>query len=276
MPRGGLTPSPAPPSEEVPTVHPLSISQNSQQQDQGQQQQIFDEPESAVDVLMKLDLALDNLAHTRNSNEPLTEAIVASQNDDEPQIQHSAPRTASRQDLTPRSASKQEIVTVPSRSASRQELVATPTSRSPSRQELLVTPTSRSPSRQQQEVDVTSSSATMQPSQSPSPQPEPQQRQIPQQVENDVGGDDYDSDIISSPKTRTRKNGSVVESLLFSQEFGMNELMVLIRGAARYAEENENTVSSGRSRQPPIRSEISEVFKDTYSRIDQLEKVNNI
>ncbi|KAI7894088.1 uncharacterized protein EV154DRAFT_536709 [Mucor mucedo] len=58
------------------------------------------------------------------------------------------------------------------------------------------------------------------------------------------------------------------ESMLYCNDFGMNDLMVMIRGAAS-AQEKKLT---GRNSNRPIRSEISEVFKDSHTRLDQLEK----
>jgi hypothetical protein len=58
--------------------------------------------------------------------------------------------------------------------------------------------------------------------------------------------------------------------MLFCNDFGMNELMVMIRGAAAAtatatSKNNKNSIQ--------IRSEISDVFKDSQTRLDQLEKV---
>lgn len=62
------------------------------------------------------------------------------------------------------------------------------------------------------------------------------------------------------------------DSLLYCNDFGMNDLMVMIRGAASVQEKK----LSGRSSSRPIRSEISEVFSDSQTRLDQLEKVGLI
>jgi hypothetical protein len=59
------------------------------------------------------------------------------------------------------------------------------------------------------------------------------------------------------------------DSALFCNDFGMNDLMVMIRGAARNEEKPRNS-----RRLSSIRSEISVVFKDTHGRLDQLETVN--
>lgn len=61
----------------------------------------YEEPESAVDVLMKLDEALDSLAHTRNSNEPLTEAITS-------QVGRLTPETASADKAPPQQQQQQQ------------------------------------------------------------------------------------------------------------------------------------------------------------------------
>lgn len=79
----------------------------------------------------------------------------------------------------------------------------------------------------------------------PQPQPQPQQLQ----------------------KQRPRPEST--ESMLFCNDFGMNDLMVIIRGAAQL----EQPVQSARQSSYQIRNEISEVFKDSQARLDQLEKV---
>lgn len=61
------------------------------------------------------------------------------------------------------------------------------------------------------------------------------------------------------------------ESILFCNDFGMNELMVMIRGAAATAKNKSKEDTKKNSIQ--IRSEISDVFKDSQTRLDQLEKV---
>lgn len=60
-----------------------------------------------------------------------------------------------------------------------------------------------------------------------------------------------------------QKRPESTESNLYCNDFGMNDLMVIIRGAAVVTEQNKS-----------IRSEISEVFKDSHTRLDQLEKVS--
>ncbi|CAO3698365.1 unnamed protein product [Rhizopus microsporus] len=65
---------------------------------------------------------------------------------------------------------------------------------------------------------------------------------------------------------------SSTESILFyTSDFGVNDLMVIIRGAAALHEINPTSTTA-----TTLRSEISDVFKDTHSRLDQLEKVNHI
>lgn len=70
-----------------------------------------------------------------------------------------------------------------------------------------------------------------------------------------------------APVHRQRPESS--ESMLYCNDFGMNDLMVIIRGAASIQEKK----LAGRNSNRPIRSEISEVFKDSQTRLDQLEKV---
>ncbi|ORE15172.1 hypothetical protein BCV71DRAFT_37676 [Rhizopus microsporus] len=61
---------------------------------------------------------------------------------------------------------------------------------------------------------------------------------------------------------------SSTESILFyTSDFGVNDLMVIIRGAAALHEINPTSTTA-----TTLRSEISDVFKDTHSRLDQLEK----
>ncbi|KAI8141534.1 hypothetical protein BJV82DRAFT_560738 [Fennellomyces sp. T-0311] len=292
MPQGGATPSPIP--TEVPTMHPLTISQ------QQQESQIFDEPESAVDVLMKLDQALDNLAHTRNSNDMLTEAIVSSRSEEDSAAQS---RSVSRQDASRQEMNRPEIGKVEvtrvdrqdagsrqgadsRQEAARQEAMRQEAARQEAarqeaaRQEAARQEAARQEAARQEAVrqEAARQEAARQEAirqeairQEASSRQELSSRQDTRRQETpkpQIADDDDDDDV----PLRTRKNGSIVESLLFCEEFGMNELMVLIRGAVRYSEEHEHTETGGRSKQPPIRSEISEVFKDTYSRLDQLEK----
>ena len=68
---------------------------------------------------------------------------------------------------------------------------------------------------------------------------------------------------------KQRPRPESTESMLFCNDFGMNDLMVIIRGAAQL----EKPVQSARQSSYQIRNEISEVFKDSQARLDQLEKV---
>ncbi|KAG1151397.1 hypothetical protein G6F37_011000 [Rhizopus arrhizus] len=70
--------------------------------------------------------------------------------------------------------------------------------------------------------------------------------------------DDAIQDTLSTRKIRPASN----ESMLFcTNDFGMNDLMVIIRGMATTSEQNTT-----------IRTEISHLFKDNQTRLDQLEK----
>ncbi|KAI8997213.1 hypothetical protein BDB01DRAFT_770279 [Pilobolus umbonatus] len=71
------------------------------------------------------------------------------------------------------------------------------------------------------------------------------------------------------PPPSHQKRRQSTESMLFCNDFGMNDLMVLIRGAAR---KEANVPKQGRHNSYHIRSEILDVFKDHQSRLDQLEK----
>lgn len=73
----------------------------------------------------------------------------------------------------------------------------------------------------------------------------------------------------SSPLQKQRPRPESTESMLFCNDFGMNDLMVIIRGAAQL----EKPAQPARQSSYQIRSEISEVFKDSQTRLDQLEKV---
>ncbi|KAF7729428.1 hypothetical protein EC973_004407 [Apophysomyces ossiformis] len=71
---------------------------------------------------------------------------------------------------------------------------------------------------------------------------------------------------LEGPGPRKNRNGAAVESMLFCDDFGMEELMVMIRGAARLEDE------SLKSKQMAIRSEINEIYKESQMRLDQVEK----
>jgi hypothetical protein len=66
---------------------------------------------------------------------------------------------------------------------------------------------------------------------------------------------------------KLRPRPESTESMLFCNDFGMNDLMVMIRGAAaaQHVPEKQGSYQ--------IRNEISQVFKDSQNRLDQLEKV---
>jgi hypothetical protein len=70
---------------------------------------------------------------------------------------------------------------------------------------------------------------------------------------------------VHQQKLRPRPEST--ESILFCNDFGMNDLMVMIRGAAAAQQGPEKPGSY------QIRNEISQVFKDSQNRLDQLEKV---
>ncbi|KAI9319512.1 hypothetical protein BX666DRAFT_2025803 [Dichotomocladium elegans] len=210
MPKGTNISAPSS-TEQIPSrdVHPLAVSTEPNQPPA----MFYDEPESDVDVLMKLDEALDNLAHTRNSNEPLTEAIVAS-------------------------------------SMSRENLSLTPTQESD-------LPQSQSQSQQSQRQQQ--------------PSRELHSARSLEDDEVQTGSEEELKQLVARENTSQNRTRPPVESMLFVEEFGMNELMVLIRGAVRYAEEQDSAHSKSH-KHPPIRSEINDVFKESHQRLDQLEK----
>ncbi|KAI8372313.1 hypothetical protein EDC96DRAFT_557375 [Choanephora cucurbitarum] len=99
-----------------------------------------------------------------------------------------------------------------------------------------------------------------------SPEPEPVLSNSPDS-ENDLMSQlDEVIDTLAPSPTQKRSRQEVAESMLFCNDFGMNDMMVIIRGAAQKME----TVSS--NKQQAIRSEISDIFKDPQSRLEQLEK----
>ncbi|KAI8971657.1 hypothetical protein BDF20DRAFT_885660 [Mycotypha africana] len=63
-------------------------------------------------------------------------------------------------------------------------------------------------------------------------------------------------------------------SLLFCDDFGINDLMVLIRGAAisAVAQHSHRTQESISNSNSAVRNEINTIFKDSQTRLDQLEK----
>lgn len=233
MPRGTPSPSNGPvpdvPSSSGNNVHPLAISTTTTEDQEQQGQVMYDEPESAVDVLMKLDQALDNLAHTRNSNEPLTEAIVASSiNNSRDMLQQTTMHDDDDGDADDKKEQQQQ--------------------------------------QQQQRRAWDMESDIDAP---PSITEHEQQHHHQQPIEENHHHHHQQSPPPMDGKSSRR---TPVDSMLFCEEFGMNELMVLIRGAVRYAEEQEQSTKT--HKHPPIRSEISEVFKDSQQRLEQLEKVH--
>ncbi|KAI9362724.1 hypothetical protein BD770DRAFT_339244 [Pilaira anomala] len=83
----------------------------------------------------------------------------------------------------------------------------------------------------------------------------------PEEIEEDPVLSQIDKAIQMNTVNRQQKRPESTESNLYCNDFGMNDLMVIIRGAAVVTEQNKS-----------IRSEISEVFKDSHTRLDQLEK----
>ncbi|KAI8341828.1 hypothetical protein BC941DRAFT_499364 [Chlamydoabsidia padenii] len=184
------------------------------------------------DVLMQLDAALDSLAHTRNSNEPLTEAITYHQQ--RSKGGDAVPSPINR-DPSPLSVSSSTMDSTPVRS---QVLDDPPTSTTSTTSTLSTVATS-----------MTS---------------EPLGMMTPQQ------------DMTPPMKTKGRRGS--IQSMLYWDDFGMEELMIMIRGSAKCQEAKEKKEAEKKNRRSsrhytaPIRSEINEVFKDSHVQLEQLEK----
>ncbi|KAI7862176.1 hypothetical protein BDF14DRAFT_1858855 [Spinellus fusiger] len=84
------------------------------------------------------------------------------------------------------------------------------------------------------------------------------------------GGDTTHEKRHSHVSGETGKQRRHVDSMLFCDDFGMEDMMVMIRGACRYEDESQKRSSQGTS---PLRSEILEVYKDHQLRLEQLEEM---
>ncbi|KAI8367290.1 hypothetical protein BD560DRAFT_435826 [Blakeslea trispora] len=73
-------------------------------------------------------------------------------------------------------------------------------------------------------------------------------------------------DTIAPSPTQKRSRQEAAESMLFCNDFGMNDMMVIIRGAAQKMD------IPPVNKQQAIRQEIGDIFKDPQSRLEQLEK----
>ncbi|KAI9014561.1 hypothetical protein CLU79DRAFT_721655 [Phycomyces nitens] len=69
------------------------------------------------------------------------------------------------------------------------------------------------------------------------------------------------------PKPPIRKD---IDSMIFCDDFGMEDMMMMIRGAVRYEDETQKRSSRGTS--APLRTEILEVYKEHQERLEQLEE----
>ncbi|KAI7907095.1 uncharacterized protein BX663DRAFT_494813 [Cokeromyces recurvatus] len=76
---------------------------------------------------------------------------------------------------------------------------------------------------------------------------------------NDTRAIDTPSTFGKQPQIRPEST----DSLLFCQDFGMNDLMIIVRGAATIQQQNKRISH---------RNEIYEIFKDSQTRLEQLEK----
>lgn len=173
------------------------------------------------DVLMQLDAALDSLAHTRNSNEPLTEAITHHQ---QRSVAPSHVRDPSPLSMSSVDPLRSRLDDPPPSTTSTISTVAT-------------------------SISATSPS-TLTPT--------------------DMNADD---------KKPSRGRRASIQSMLYWDDFGMEDLMIMIRGSAKCQEAMEKKEAEKKNRRSsrhytaPIRSEINEVFKDNHVQLEQLEKV---
>jgi hypothetical protein len=174
------------------------------------------------DVLMQLDAALDSLAHTRNSNEPLTEAITHHQ-------QRSVAAPSNVRDPSPLSMSSVDPL--------RSRLDDPPPSTTSTVSTVATSISAPSPS-------------TLTP-----------------------------TDMTVDDKKPSRGRRASIQSMLYWDDFGMEDLMIMIRGSAKCQEAMEKKEAEKKNRRSsrhytaPIRSEINEVFKDSHVQLEQLEKV---
>lgn len=104
-------------------------------------------------------------------------------------------------------------------------------------------------------------------SSSPSP-PSPDSTTVDTPIDGETH---HDTPLTTPSPTQRRLRPESTDSMLFCDDFGMNELMMIIRGAAQ---QTKSKRASNQTASFHIRSEINEVFKDSHSRLDQLEKVH--
>ncbi|ORZ07635.1 hypothetical protein BCR42DRAFT_151307 [Absidia repens] len=199
-------------------------------------------PEEDGDVLTKLDEALDSLANTRNSNEPLTEAITHHQQQQQQQQQRITPPPTTHSPFDRQSS--------PSSTASSNEHVGL---------------------RSQMMRDLPSAGSTASTTAtSISTAPRTPEQQLQQQQDDD--------EVYDKAQKPTRARRGSIQSMLYWDDFGMDELMIMIRGSAKYQETMEKKEMDKKNRRssrhytPSIRNEINEVFKDSHSQLEQLEK----
>ncbi|KAL0081092.1 hypothetical protein J3Q64DRAFT_1756571 [Phycomyces blakesleeanus] len=72
------------------------------------------------------------------------------------------------------------------------------------------------------------------------------------------------------PKPDQRAIRKDIDSMIFCDDFGMEDMMMMIRGAVRYEDETQKRSSRGTS--APLRTEILEVYKEHQERLEQLEE----
>jgi hypothetical protein len=100
-------------------------------------------------------------------------------------------------------------------------------------------------------------------------QAEPAPREVQQQEEPKViQADPASREVQQQEKPKEPASVQRPESTLYHQDFGMRDLMILIREKSRpdQSKPRKSTMAN-------LRGEITHVFKDSHGRLDQLEKV---
>ncbi|ORX46778.1 hypothetical protein DM01DRAFT_1386118 [Hesseltinella vesiculosa] len=240
-------PLPAPTSQPPPPPH--QQSQQRSDDDHG-------------DVLWKLDQELDHLAHTRNSNDMLTEAVTQYQQ----RHQH---HDVDQVPLQDKLRLEQEML------LREQEQLRIQEEHLRQQQERIKI--QRDQLQQQESATAALHFIDHQPSHERSPlSPEPVEHTLPPRADSSSPIDHHFQQSTPAPKSSKRRDS--IQSILYWDDFGMEELMIMIRGSARCQEVLQRRDNERRSKRAskhytaPIRNEINEVFKETYSQIEQLEK----
>ncbi|ORZ20275.1 hypothetical protein BCR42DRAFT_408371 [Absidia repens] len=219
--------------------HPPSHQQG--YMDNGKQQMT---PEEDGDAILKLNEALDSLAYTRNSNEPLTEAITHHRHLTKTVIT-TQPNNRNTSPLQINNREQPSPLSTSSSSAEFPALHGKTMDKSPSTTSTMTTSISTMGDQNVRMAAMT--------------------------------GTQYQDSINNKGNLARKRHGSI-PSMLYWDDFGMDEMMTLIRGAAKCQEAMEKKEAEKKNRRSsrhytaPIRSEINEVFKDSHVQLEQLEK----